>query len=300
MLLATGGRRQLESLRTALGKKHFRTLSFQEMCDIYPRLPDGLCAVDLCSEMKLEASPPGVAAISGGALAFRALQWACDLTERSPPAALVTAPISKESVVASGQSGFVGHTEYLAGRANCEVLMLMHGRKLSVVPLTIHVALREAPQRLRETLQSAGLIRLLGKLLSMPPFRGRRAALLGLNPHAGEGGLLGDEEQRWLGPWCEALRQAGVPVEGPLSADGFFFEEVRREFRLALACYHDQGLAPFKALEGRDGLNVTIGLPYLRISPDHGVAFAIAGRGRCDASSMRRALQAGYAGSIAE
>ncbi|MCB1166561.1 MAG: 4-hydroxythreonine-4-phosphate dehydrogenase PdxA, partial [Leptospiraceae bacterium] len=125
-----------------------------------------------------------------------------------------------------------------------------------------------------------------------------KIALCGLNPHSGEGGLLGTEELDFLQDFATRLRNRNLPIEGPLSADGLFVDHVRRQYRLILACYHDQGLIPFKSLEGMDGINVSVGLPFLRSSPDHGTAFTLAGKNQAHAGSMIRAYRALISGEL--
>ena len=225
-----------------------------------------------------------------GAAAFEALKQACDLALDHPCHGIVTAPISKEWISRSGRPDFTGHTGYLADRFGCSVLMLMHGEAVSVIPLTIHLPLMQVGDQLRKVLDDADLPGLLLKLMRQEPFRGRRWALCGLNPHAGEGGVLGTEEQEFLAPLAERWRQMGLPIDGPLPADAAFLAEARDRYRLILGCYHDQVLAPFKALEGRRGINVTVGLPLLRSSPDHGTAYELAGTGKADSLSMRQAF----------
>lgn len=263
----------------------------------------GLWLIDVSSRSGLPGCEadvsvrPGQPGVESGLLAFRALHIACDLIQQHGCRALVTAPLSKEWVARSGQGGFSGHTGYLADFFRSRVVMLMHGEHFSVIPLTEHLPLRSVSGALREMLtgsaSSDGLVDLLARLATAVPFRGRSVALCGLNPHSGEGGLIGGEEEEFLIPFVARLRERGVSIDGPLPADTLFMPGIRQKYRLMLSCYHDQGLIPFKALEGERGINVTIGLPFLRTSPDHGTAYGIAGQGRADATSMRRALEAG-------
>lgn len=245
---------------------------------------------------------PGQASTHSGDLSFRALQLACTVIDAMPDdisnIALVTAPLSKEFVIRAGQSDFSGHTGYLARRFNRNVLMLMHGQGFSVIPLTEHVALADVPSRLRTVLGQSDLPALLVDLARRDVFSGKEIALCGLNPHCGEGGLIGNEEQEILMPFIDRVREAGVSIKGPLPADTLFVESVRKQFRLILSCYHDQGLIPFKALEGEQGINVTIGLPFLRTSPDHGTAYGLAGKEIADSTSMRRALDAAMSSEL--
>jgi 4-hydroxythreonine-4-phosphate dehydrogenase len=209
--------------------------------------------------------------------------------------ALVTAPIDKAGCRAEGFE-FPGHTEYLAARAGVDdFAMLMVGPRLRVVLATIHMPLREVPLRL----DVAGIVR-AGRLLARA-LRERFTArpvigVLGLNPHAGERGLLGDEERTIVGPAVEALRAwakaHNEPAEfrGPLPADTAFAMHADGALDGVVAMYHDQGLGPFKLLHMRDGVNMTLGLPFVRTSPDHGTARDIAGRGVADPGSMFAAV----------
>lgn len=236
---------------------------------------------------------PGEPDAVGGRLAFAALKAACDLAvaNRAGVQGVLTAPLSKEWVARGGRPEFRGHTEYLAERFACDVVMLMHGPRFSVIPLTVHVALSEVPGALRERLRDPALHRLLHELAGRPAFQGRRIALCGLNPHCGDNGLFGREDQEFVGDWAAARRAEGLPLDGPLPADTLFTDEVRSRYRLILSCYHDQGLIPFKALEGLAGVNVTVGLPVPRVSPDHGTAFDLAGQGVASAESLRAAYR---------
>jgi 4-hydroxythreonine-4-phosphate dehydrogenase len=211
--------------------------------------------------------------------------------------ALVTAPIDK--ALASGEGlRHPGHTEYLAERAASEdFAMLMAGPTLRVVLATIHVPLRRVP----ELLEPAAIVRagrLLARMLLDELGRPRATiGVLGLNPHAGERGLLGDEEQSVIEPAIAELRawaaREALPIEfrGPLPADTGFPQHRAGLLDGLIAMYHDQGLAPFKLLHFHDGVNVTLGLPFVRTSPDHGTAKDIAGRGVADPSSMAAAIE---------
>lgn len=206
--------------------------------------------------------------------------------------ALVTAPIDKADAQLEGL-GHPGHTEYLAARAGTdEFAMCMVGPILRVVLATIHLPLLQVPQRLSiADIRRAG--RLVAAMLRDDLGIARpRIGVLGVNPHAGERGMLGDEETRIVGPAVAALRTElpFAEIEGPLPADGAFPAHASGRFDALVAMYHDQGLAPFKLLHFRDGVNATLGLPFRRTSPDHGTARDIAGTGRVDPSSMHAAI----------
>jgi len=225
-----------------------------------------------------------------GAAQVRALERGVDLVLEQPGRALVTAPIDKRACHDAGFS-FPGHTEYLAHRAGgVEVAMLMVGTRLRVVPVTIHVPLREVAEGLRtEAIVAAGrlLVAALRERFACPQ---PRVAVLGLNPHAGDRGLFGDEEARIIEPAIAVLRHEHAEITGPMPADAAFPAHDRGRFDAVLAMYHDQGLGPFKLVHFTDGVNMTLGLPFVRTSPDHGTALDIAGRGIADASSMRAAI----------
>ncbi|MDV7141688.1 4-hydroxythreonine-4-phosphate dehydrogenase PdxA [Tropicimonas sp. TH_r6] len=206
--------------------------------------------------------------------------------------AVVTAPISKK--VLQDGAGFVypGHTEFLAALGEVDrVVMMLACEALRVVPATIHIALSEVPGALtpallEETIRitEAGLRRDFG--IAAP-----RLAVAGLNPHAGEGGAMGHEELDWIAPLLEQLRGEGLRLSGPLPADTMFHPEARARYDAAICAYHDQALIPIKTLDFARGVNVTLGLPFIRTSPDHGTAFDIAGTGQADIRSTLEALR---------
>lgn len=202
---------------------------------------------------------------------------------------LCTAPVSKGAITRAGIP-FMGHTELLAEAFGVEVLMLMRGPRLSVALATNHLPLAAVPKALstpKLVAQLSLLSKELAPLLGRPP----RIAVCGLNPHAGEGGALGKEELRVIGPAIAAARRRGLDVHGPLAADGLFAKATHGfPFDVALAMFHDQGLVATKTLDFERTVNVTLGLPVPRTSPDHGVAYDIAGAGRADPGPMIHAL----------
>ncbi|XUM21435.1 4-hydroxythreonine-4-phosphate dehydrogenase PdxA [Bradyrhizobium oligotrophicum S58] len=209
--------------------------------------------------------------------------------------AVVTNPIAKAVLYRAGFS-HPGHTEFLAelaadGGAVPQPVMMLWSPILAVVPVTIHVALREAIELLTSPLitsttriVAASLRRYFG--VSRP-----RIAMSGLNPHAGEDGTLGTEEDTTIAPAIATLRNAGLDVQGPLPADTMFHEAARKTYDCAICMYHDQALIPIKTLAFDDGVNVTLGLPFIRTSPDHGTAFGIAGKGTANPASLIAALR---------
>lgn len=227
-----------------------------------------------------------------GEIASRAVEEAVRMALRGEVDAVVTAPLTKEGLRRAGRP-FLGHTEFLAhlcGEGHAAI-MLLAGAKLRVFLVTTHVALRQVPRavtrdRVLHTIRTAheGLISDLG-------VSGPRIAVAALNPHGGEGGILGTEERRAIGPAVEAARREGIDVVGPHPADSLFFRAATGQFDAVVAMYHDQGLVPLKLLHFHDGVNVTLGLPIIRTSPDHGTAFDIAGRGVARSDSFREAVR---------
>ena len=231
--------------------------------------------------------PARIIETAGGALGF--VDAAAAAVQRGEARALCTAPLSKERV-ALGAPGFVGHTEHLAAMTGARVAMMLAGPRLRVVLATNHLALRDVPGKLtREQIAFvAGLA--ARELRERWGIAKPRIAVLGLNPHAGDGGIFGDEEARIVAPAVADARAAGVDATGPHPADGFFPRAVRGACDAVVALYHDQGLIPAKLLDFRETVNVTLGLPWPRTSPDHGTADDIAWQGIADPEPMLSAL----------
>jgi 4-hydroxythreonine-4-phosphate dehydrogenase len=203
--------------------------------------------------------------------------------------AIATAPINKLAFSRAGLE-WKGHTDLLAHLTGApKVAMMFWSAPVKVVLATVHVPLAEVPHVLTRELLD-GIIELSARELPRFGIRDPRLALAGLNPHAGEEGLLGTEEQRVLVPAVAAARTRGVRIDGPFPGDTVFVRAVRGEFDAVIACYHDQGLIPVKLLAFGQAVNVTLGLPIIRTSVDHGTAFDIAGKGLADASSMVEAV----------
>jgi 4-hydroxythreonine-4-phosphate dehydrogenase len=204
--------------------------------------------------------------------------------------AIATAPINKEAFAAAGLP-WRGHTDLLAHLTGApRVAMMFYADSLRVVLATVHIPLAEVPAALtRETLE--GVITLTATELPRFGHPSPRLALAGLNPHAGEHGLMGREDDEVLAPAVEACRARGIRIQGPLPADTVFVRAMRGEFDAVVACYHDQGLIPVKLVAFGKAVNVTLGLPIIRTSVDHGTAFDIAGHGIADPSSMIEAIR---------
>ncbi len=224
------------------------------------------------------------------------IETAVALTLAGVASAVVTAPIAKHVLLEQGFA-HAGHTEFLAelaarhGFADAFPVMLMASPRLLAVPVTVHIALKDVPAALTQDrlvrtaeVTAASLARYFA--ISNP-----RLAICGLNPHAGEEGKLGREEIETIAPAVALLRSRGMDARGPLPADTLFHAAARQSYDAVLAMYHDQALIPFKTLSFEDGVNVTLGLPFIRTSPDHGTAFALAGTGRADPTSFIEALK---------
>jgi 4-hydroxythreonine-4-phosphate dehydrogenase len=202
--------------------------------------------------------------------------------------ALCTAPVSKEAITKAGVP-FAGHTERLADAFGVQVMMLMKGPQLSVALATNHLPLSQVSGAL-STKKLVTQLALLDRGLQAVLGRRPRIAVCGVNPHAGDGGVLGKEEERVIAPAVKLARQKGLDVHGPFAADGLFATARNFRYDVALAMFHDQGLVATKTLDFAHTVNVTLGLPVPRTSPDHGVAYDIAGKNRADATPMISAL----------
>jgi 4-hydroxythreonine-4-phosphate dehydrogenase len=228
---------------------------------------------------------------AGADAAHRAILQAVELVRRGDASAIVTAPVSKQAIQSLGVD-FPGHTEVIARLAgNADVRMMMVGRTLRVALVTTHIRYLDVPGAITADAVARTAEITAQALRRDFGVRRPRLALAGLNPHAGEGGAFGDEEIRVLGPAVELARSNGVRLDGPHPSDTVFFRARGGEFDAVVSLYHDQGLTPFKLVHFHDGVNVTIGLPFPRTSPDHGTAFDVAGRGVADPSSMASAIQ---------
>jgi 4-hydroxythreonine-4-phosphate dehydrogenase len=236
------------------------------------------------------AFPPGRPTAASGRAAVDAIERAVADALAGVIEAVATGPISKHALALAGLP-WKGHTDLLAALTQApRVAMMFHSEPLSVILLTDHVSIRDVPDAL--TAERVDVV--LDLAAAALPRLGRpapRLGLAGLNPHAGEHGLLGDEDRLVLAPAVERARQRGIDVTGPLPADTIFVRAVRGEFDAVVACYHDQGLIPVKLAAFGKAVNVTLGLPIVRTSPDHGTAFDIAGRGCANPSSMVEAIR---------
>jgi 4-hydroxythreonine-4-phosphate dehydrogenase len=235
-------------------------------------------------------SPPAAQA------AIAALRDGAERCLRGELDALVTAPVNKEAIVRAGFKNFVGQTEFLSGLAGAKrtaMMLLGHDDKnrwLRVALATIHIPIKSVSKKL--TAEKISLaIELAAQACRDLGLPRAKIAVCGLNPHAGEGGEFGDEEIKTITPTVKAARKRGLDVIGPLSGDTVFYYALRGDFDAVVAMFHDQGLAPLKAVAFDTGINWTLGLPFIRTSPDHGTAYDIAGKGIANPSSMIAALR---------
>jgi len=232
---------------------------------------------------------PGVLSAEAGRASYEAIVRAVEAAQRGDVAAVATAPINKEAFRLAGLR-WAGHTDLLAELTGARhVAMMFHSDALRVVLATIHVPLADVPRLLtREVID--GTVDLTARELPRFGLARPRIAVAGLNPHAGEHGLFGREEQEVIVPAIARACAQGIDVAGPFPADTLFVRAARGEFDVVIACYHDQGLIPVKLLAFGQAVNVTLGLPIIRTSVDHGTAFDIAGKGTADAGSMIQAV----------
>jgi len=235
------------------------------------------------------AFTPGVLSGDAGRAAYDVIVRAVEDAKRGDVHAIATAPINKEAFKLAGLK-WAGHTDLLAHLTGSKhVAMMFYSERLVVVLATVHIALADVPHALTEERVKMTIALTAEKLplfTKVPP----RIAVAGLNPHAGEHGLFGREEERVIAPAIAACQARGIDVSGPYPADTVFVRATRGEFDVVVACYHDQGLIPVKLLAFGHAVNVTLGLPIVRTSVDHGTAFDIAGKGIADPESMIAAV----------
>ena len=241
------------------------------------------------------AVTPGQPDPSHAAHVIEVIARAVRLVTDGQASALCTAPIHKKALKDGADFAYPGHTEYLAALAGVEdVVMMLASDQLRVVPATIHIALDQVaheltPKGLRRVIEITH--NGLQKQFGVP---NPRLAVAGLNPHAGEGGAMGTQEVDWIAGLISDMRAEGYNLTGPLPADTMFHAAARARYDAAIAMYHDQALIPIKTLDFDKGVNVTLGLPFIRTSPDHGTAFDIAGKGIANPTSMVEAIRLAY------
>lgn len=260
--------------------------------------PDSLSAPGRCGEIKLipvtalsEADMQfGKPTAAAGDAVYRYIVEAAKLCTDRNAAAMATAPINKEAMNRAGHN-YPGHTELLAELAGAsDYVMMLAGDRLRVTLVTIHEALRDVPSLLTKD-RVLATIRTTHRDVDRYFKKCPRLAVLSLNPHCGEGGMFGDEEETIIAPAIAAARREGIDAAGPLSADTLFHFAVNGEYDAVVCMYHDQGLIPLKLLHFDDGVNVTLGLPIIRTSVDHGTAYNLAGTGTASERSMAAAVK---------
>ncbi len=241
------------------------------------------------------ADEPGTASRKNAPAVIAAIRKGVELTLAGQACGLVTLPLQKESLYAAS-FGFEGHTDFLASLARnaglaAEPVMMLTAKDLRTIPITVHIAIREVPRQLtQETIVRQGRI-VARDLTRFFGILAPRIAVAGLNPHAGEGGRMGTEEAEIIAPAIATLRKMGINAFGPLPADTMFHDQARAAYDAALCMYHDQALIAVKTLDFHGGVNVTLGLPFVRTSPDHGTALDLAGTGKARPDSLLAALE---------
>ncbi|MCK0143483.1 4-hydroxythreonine-4-phosphate dehydrogenase PdxA [Aliiroseovarius sp. F20344] len=235
---------------------------------------------------------PGVAQAEHAQAVIDVIAKAVDMAQNGQALAVCTNPINKKALKDGAGFAFPGHTEYLSHLADdADVVMMLACDELRVVPATIHIALSEVPK----ALSKGGLEQVIrtthAALIRDFAVPAPRIAVAGLNPHAGEGGGMGMDEIEMIAPLLDDLRSEGLDLLGPLPADTMFHASARAGYDAAICMYHDQALIPIKTIDFAGGVNVTLGLPFVRTSPDHGTAYDIAGTGTADATSLVNALR---------
>lgn len=265
-------------------------IAVEEPDEALDQFDDGLPLIAIEAD---RPNRPGEPSNEGARCAFDSLELAVGLARSGSAMAVVTGPVSKSRLYDVGFS-HPGQTEFVAERcgvARGNVAMMLAGPTLRTVPVTTHIPLAEASEALSiDLVASRGRAALRGLIRNFG-IEAPRLAVSGLNPHAGESGALGQEEVEIIGPAVEILREEGWQVIGPLPADTMFHERARAQYDAALCMYHDQALIPVKSLHFDDGVNITLGLPIVRTSPDHGTAFDIAGKDRAEPTAMAAALR---------
>jgi 4-hydroxythreonine-4-phosphate dehydrogenase len=246
--------------------------------------------VELRGMLPIKSVPKNKPTTEGGKACVSYIRKAVELALKRQVAGIVTAPISKEALKMAGYR-WPGHTEMLADLTNTkDYAMMLVGGPLRVILVTIHTALKKVPDLITKQ-KIVKTICLAKRACNMLRIKNPRIAVAGLNPHAGEGGIFGDEEVKKIIPAVKEAIKEGIPVSGPYPPDTIFHKAYRREIDIVVCMYHDQGLIPLKMIAFDKGVNVTVGLPFIRTSPDHGTAYDIAWKGIADPSSMIEAIK---------
>jgi 4-hydroxythreonine-4-phosphate dehydrogenase len=283
-----GGRSVLEQLNRKMGKA-VPIIAIENIADARAAFDQGLPVLGAYGPDWRPGQPDRESA----SLAYDSLKWATSMVRSGLASGLVTGPIAKSLQAAIGFD-YPGQTEFVAeacGVAPEDAVMMLAGPSLRTVPLTVHVALAEVPGLLTTQLIERRAMIVAAALKRDFDLAAPRLAIAALNPHAGEDGRMGQEDTSIIVPAVAALRAAGIDASGPHSADALFAPHKRGSYDVAICMYHDQALIPVKALDFDQGVNVTLGLPIVRTSPDHGTAFDIAGTGQASAGAMIAAIR---------
>jgi 4-hydroxythreonine-4-phosphate dehydrogenase len=283
-----GGRSVLEQASQAMGKA-VPIIAIEEIADAPAAFSQGLPVLGAPGPDWRPGRPDS----EGASLAYDSLKWATSMVRTGLAGGLVTGPIAKSLLAAIGFD-YPGQTEFVAeacGVAAEDAVMMLAGPSLRTVPLTVHVALAAVPGLITSMLIERRAMIVAAALKRDFAIATPRLAIAALNPHAGEDGRMGDEDARIIAPAVAALRAAGIDASGPHSADALFAPHKRASYDVAICMYHDQALIPVKALDFDQGVNVTLGLPIIRTSPDHGTAFDIAGTGQASVGAMIAAIR---------
>ncbi|MBI3516877.1 MAG: 4-hydroxythreonine-4-phosphate dehydrogenase PdxA [Proteobacteria bacterium] len=284
---------RLERLAAEIGSP----IPIQPIRDAYEAMAVAAKALPVLPCLLDRPVTPGRPDVGNAQAVITAIERAVIAVETGGAGAIVTNPIQKSVLMASGFR-HAGHTEFLGELAGTPTIMMLACRDLRVVPVTVHLALQDAIRQLsRARIVEAGRIT-AASLTTLFGIARPRLVVTGLNPHAGEAGALGREEIDMIAPAVEDLVAAGIEARGPLSADTLFHPAARARYDAALCMYHDQALIPLKTIDFAGGVNVTLGLPFIRTSPDHGTALDIAGRGIADPTSLMAAMR--LAGELVE
>lgn len=234
---------------------------------------------------------PGEKTLASGYLSYLFIEKAIELAKAGKAGAIVTAPVSKELIVNAGITGFLDHTTHFTKAfGSTRTSMFFYSKDLKVLLATIHLPLKDVPSALTEDCLNTALDNAVAFCKSYYQ-KHFKIGVCGLNPHAGENGLIGKEDRDVITPVIHNYPAGPYSIEGPYPSDTLFYKAYHGDYDLVVAMYHDQGLAPFKLLHFHDGVNTTLGLPVIRTSPDHGTAFDIAGKGIADESSMLEAIR---------
>lgn len=283
--LIYGHGKALSFYRKQLNMEDFNFLQIRSLDEIQYKRVNVINAVEDCPEII-----PGVETHEAGKLALDSLKMAVEDLKSGKIQALVTAPVNKNNIN-SEELKFIGHTEYITDSVGAKnSLMFMVAEQLRVGLVTGHIPLSQVSSAVTKEKIKEKANMMLASLENDFGISKPRIAILGLNPHAGEDGLLGKEEEEIIRPAINELKDQNKMVFGPYPSDGFFGMMHQTKFDGILAMYHDQGLIPFKSIAFSNGVNFTAGLPVIRTSPDHGTAYNIAGKGLADEGSMRAAI----------